>query len=88
LQVLQKQLDLELDLYSDSKGNENKQQDSIGRIFMLSLSSQPVDHENEQGRAKVSQNNTKASFLGSSVSVLGFLFLHLRVGSLFFSFSQ
>ena len=56
-QVLQKQMDLELELYNsdatkDSKVSSGKEA-VIGKVYMLSLSSQPVDHEdpaNEQNK--------------------------------------
>lgn len=52
-QVLQKQMDLELELYGDVK--EKTAGSAIGKVFMLSLSSQPVDHneEDSSSRAKV-----------------------------------
>ena len=43
LKVLQKQLDLELELYGDVK--EKTSVNAIGKIYVVSLSSQPVDHE-------------------------------------------
>eukprot|EP00095_Tigriopus_kingsejongensis_P006170 maker-scaffold40_size501252-snap-gene-4.17 protein:Tk06170 transcript:maker-scaffold40_size501252-snap-gene-4.17-mRNA-1 annotation:"phosphofurin acidic cluster sorting protein" len=51
-QVLQKQMDLELELYGDVK--EKSAGSAIGKVFMLSLSSQPVDHneEDRSSRAK------------------------------------
>lgn len=45
-QVLQKQMDLELELYGDIK---EKSGSAIGKVYMLSLSSQPVDHEDPGG---------------------------------------
>ena len=59
-QVLQKQMDLELELFGDLK--EKTSGASVGKVIMLSLSSQPVDHETEDangGRAKVSSERTK-----------------------------
>ena len=67
VQVLQKQMDLELELFGDvkdksstseNKPGENKPLNAsagvaIGKVFMLSLSSQPVDHEDVSGRSKV-----------------------------------
>ena len=67
MQVLQKQMDLELELFGDvkdksstseNKPGENKPLNAsagvaIGKVFMLSLSSQPVDHEDVSGRSKV-----------------------------------
>ena len=69
---MQKQLDLELELFGDLKENKgpggggpgsqgnNAQQSGVpgsglpvGKVYMLSLSSQPVDHEDPAGRAKV-----------------------------------
>ena len=48
-QVLQKQMDLELELFGDLKDKT-----SVGKVYMLSLSSQPVDHEDASGeRQKV-----------------------------------
>ncbi|XP_071439474.1 phosphofurin acidic cluster sorting protein 2 [Hetaerina americana] len=44
-QVLQRQMDLELDLYSDTKEKSNV----VARVTMLSLSSQPVDAEDGAG---------------------------------------
>ena len=80
-QVLQKQMDLELELFGDLKqqektlinaangggggggsggssggtgtGSNPGSNSSIGKVFMLSLSSQPVDHEDASGRGKV-----------------------------------
>ena len=52
-QVLQKQMDLELELYGDVK--EKTSNNAIGKVYILSLSSQPVDHEeSSEGRQKVS----------------------------------
>ena len=52
LKVLQKQLDLELELYGDVK--EKTSVNAIGKIYVVSLSSQPVDHEEStDGRQKV-----------------------------------
>ena len=51
-QVLQKQMDLELELFSDLK--EKSSGSAIGKVYMLSLSSQPVDHEDNASRNKVS----------------------------------
>jgi len=48
-QVLQKQMDLELELISEGKGNGSS---TLGKVYMLSLSSQPVDHE-EPGKQMV-----------------------------------
>ena len=48
LQVLQQSVDRELNMYSDLKERTNK----VAQIMMLSLSSQPVDHE-ENGRFKL-----------------------------------
>jgi len=42
-QVLQKQMDLELELFGDLKDKSGSS--SVGKVYMLSLSSQPVDHE-------------------------------------------
>ena len=56
MQVLQKQMDLELELFGDLKDKSGSS--SVGKVYMLSLSSQPVDHEDASGeRQKVSQNN-------------------------------
>ena len=63
-------MDLELELFGDlkekSSTNENKPGEnkplnssaalSIGKVFMLSLSSQPVDHEDVTGRTKVTKS--------------------------------
>ena len=63
-------MDLELELFGDIKDksstNENKPGENkplnasaavaIGRVFMLSLSSQPVDHEEVSGRTKVTSD--------------------------------
>ena len=60
-------MDLELELFGDlkdksstseNKPGENKPLNAsaavaIGKVFMLSLSSQPVDHEDVSGRTKV-----------------------------------
>ena len=48
-QVLQKQMDLELELMTEGKGNGST---TLGKVYMLSLSSQPVDHE-EPGKQMV-----------------------------------
>ena len=48
MQVLQQSVDRELNMYSDLKERTNK----VAQIMMLSLSSQPVDHE-ENGRFKL-----------------------------------
>ena len=57
-QVLQKQMDLELELYGDLK--DKSSENSMGKVFMLSLSSQPVDHEmppdGGMGRGKVTNH--------------------------------
>ena len=54
MQVLQKQMDLELELFGDLKDKSGSS--SVGKVYMLSLSSQPVDHEDASGeRQKVSQ---------------------------------
>ena len=51
-QVLQKQMDLELELFGDVK--EKTAVNAIGKVYILSLSSQPVDHEeSSEGRQKV-----------------------------------
>ena len=56
MQVLQKQMDLELELFGDLKDKSGSS--SVGKVYMLSLSSQPVDHEDASGeRQKVSQKN-------------------------------
>ena len=47
-QVLQRSVDRELNLYSDPKERTNK----VAQVMVLSLSSQPVDHE-ENGRVKL-----------------------------------
>ena len=47
-QVLQRAVDRELNLYSDPKERTNK----VAQVMVLSLSSQPVDHE-ENGRVKL-----------------------------------
>ncbi|XP_059086974.1 phosphofurin acidic cluster sorting protein 2-like [Tigriopus californicus] len=49
-QVLQKQMDLELELYGDVK--EKTAGSAIGKVFMLSLSSQPVDHNEEDSASQ------------------------------------
>ena len=43
-------MDLELELFGDLKEKTS----SLGKLYMLSLSSQPVDHEDSAGREKVS----------------------------------
>ena len=56
LQVLQKQMDLELELYGDAK--EKTSGNAIGKVYIVSLSSQPVDHEEStEGGQKVSNNS-------------------------------
>ena len=39
-----------------SGGSKSSSSVAVGRIFMLSLSSQPVDHEDATGRTKVRRN--------------------------------
>ena len=54
-QVLQKQMDLELELFGDLK-DKSGCSTALGKVYMLSLSSQPVDHEDASGeRQKVSE---------------------------------
>uniref|UniRef100_A0A0K2UKU9 Phosphofurin acidic cluster sorting protein 2like [Acyrthosiphon pisum] n=2 Tax=Lepeophtheirus salmonis TaxID=72036 RepID=A0A0K2UKU9_LEPSM len=50
-QVLQKQLDLELELYGRQKDKSGSQ--AIGKVYMLSLTSQPVDHEGKKNVQEV-----------------------------------
>ena len=46
-------MDLELELFGDLKDKSGSS--SVGKVYMLSLSSQPVDHEDASGeRQKVS----------------------------------
>jgi hypothetical protein len=46
-------MDLELELYGDSK--EKTSSNAIGKVYIVSLSSQPVDHEDStEGGQKVS----------------------------------
>ena len=46
-------MDLELELYGDVK--EKTSANAIGKVYIVSLSSQPVDHEEStEGRQKVS----------------------------------
>lgn len=48
-------MDLELELFGDLKDKSGSS--SVGKVYMLSLSSQPVDHEDASGeRQKVSTN--------------------------------
>ena len=45
-------MDLELELFGDVK--EKTSSNAIGKVFVVSLSSQPVDHEDStEGRQKV-----------------------------------
>ena len=47
-------MDLELELYGDVK--EKTSANAIGKVYIVSLSSQPVDHEEPtEGRQKVSK---------------------------------
>lgn len=50
-QVLQKRLDLELELFGDQK--EKSGPVPLGKVFMLSLTSQPVDHEDKKNAPEV-----------------------------------
>ena len=45
-------MDLELELFGDSK--EKTSGNAIGKVYIISLSSQPVDHEDSTGGQKVS----------------------------------
>ena len=46
-------MDLELELFGDVK--EKTSSNAIGKVYVVSLSSQPVDHEDStEGRQKVS----------------------------------
>merc|ERR1711953_654821 len=58
-QVLQKQMDLELELFGDLKDKSGSS--SVGKVYMLSLSSQPVDHEDASGERQksVSEEGTE-----------------------------
>ncbi len=67
-QVLQKQMDLELELFSDLKDKSSGA--PIGKIFMLSLSSQPVDHEDSSGRTKVRRLEKAGDYCCVSSSAL------------------
>ncbi len=58
-------MDLELELFGDLKESINKAS-SVGKIFMLSLSSQPVDHEIGGGRTKVGTEVQKYGFVNAS----------------------
>ena len=66
-------MDRELNLYSDPKEKTNK----VAQVMVLSLSSQPVDHE-ENGRVKLRPGEVGESLFGSF-----FLFLSVAKGSLF-----
>ena len=48
-QVLQRQMDLELELVEGKNGNGSV----LGKVFLLSLSSQPVDHEDDLAKQVV-----------------------------------
>ena len=62
-QVLQKQMDLELELFGDLK-DKSGCSTALGKVYMLSLSSQPVDHEDASGeRQKVSERKKLSFFL-------------------------
>merc|ERR1712223_929886 len=52
-QVLQKQMDLELELFGDLK-DKSGNSSALGKVYMLSLSSQPVDHEDASGERQKS----------------------------------
>jgi hypothetical protein len=61
--VLQRQLDLELDLFSDMKEKGLSMISNIvARVTVQALSSQPVDHENAVKHMAVSENAGKSSF--------------------------
>ena len=47
-------MDLELELFGDLKEKSS----SLGKLYMLSLSSQPVDHEDPAGREKVKRERS------------------------------
>lgn len=53
-------MDLELELFGDLK-DKSGSSSAVGKVYMLSLSSQPVDHEDATTgeRQKVSTKSTK-----------------------------
>ena len=59
-QVLQRQMDLELELVEGKNGNGSV----LGKVFLLSLSSQPVDHEDDLAKQVV--DNDRGLDLGDS----------------------
>ena len=66
-------MDLELELYGDLK--EKTSGNAIGKVYINSLSSQPVDHEEStEGRQKVKKNAdpSKCDLL-SIVNMIGFV---------------
>ena len=68
-QVLQKQLDLELELFGDLKESKSGSS-ALGKVYMLSLSSQPVDHEDAPGGASGPGGGVSGS-VGKSASGSG-----------------
>ena len=56
-------MDLELELFGDLK-DKSGCSTALGKVYMLSLSSQPVDHEDASGeRQKVSERKKLSFFL-------------------------
>lgn len=60
--MLQRQLDLELDLFSDMKEKGLSMINIVARVTVQALSSQPVDHENAVKHMAVNENAGKSSF--------------------------
>ena len=64
-------MDLELELFGDLKDKSGSS--SVGKVYMLSLSSQPVDHEDASGeRQKVSAANV-SNFISDYMYPIVFL---------------
>ena len=75
-------MDLELELFGDLK-DKSGCSTALGKVYMLSLSSQPVDHEDASGeRQKVSEQNIvelKPSKIELHMTIqYGFCFLSIR----------
>ena len=81
LQVLQKQMDLELELFGDLKDKSGSS--SVGKVYMLSLSSQPVDHEDAATSERQKVNKCQLFVYFSKMSAV---FLPFKNVSCLFTF--
>lgn len=83
LQVLQKQMDMELELISDG-GNKEKNAGPVARLSVLQLSSTPVDHEQKVDRDfsddedEISSGEEEAGDLSDSEPIRGSKLPHTR----------